>query len=173
MNIWKYFREKRVGKYIQAYLAFILLNYVICLAPIIVSYCFSTQTLLLAGFLAYCFTLLAVTVYSFMYFRKEDVGGIISSNLWIISAWVFMFAYIIMFILYNLVDNVTLALNTSFISATLLALIPVLIIPLILSVPLIRVQIAADKPKQVINTIRKSKDEGDNTIDQINREGIS
>jgi hypothetical protein len=172
MNIWKYFKEKRVGKYIQAYLAFILLNYVICLAPITVSYCFSTQTLLLASFLAYCFTLLAVTVYPFMYFRKEDVGGIISSNLWVIIAWVFMFAYIIMFILYNLVDNITLALNINFIGATSLALIPALIVPLILSVPLIRLQIEADKPKQVISIISKSEDEGDDTIDQINREGI-
>jgi len=173
MNILRYFREKQVGKYIQAYLAFILLNYVICLAPIGASYCFSAQTLSLASFLAYCFTLLAVTVYSFMYLRKEDVGGIISANLWIIIAWVFMFAYIIMFLLYNLVDNVTLALNTSFISTTVFAFIPAFVIPLVLSVPVIRLQVAADKPQRLISTIRRSESEGNEVINKINREGIS
>jgi len=173
LNIWKYFREKQVGKYIKAYLAFILLNYVICLAPIGASYCFSSQTFLLASFLVYCFTLLAVTVYSFMYFRKEEVGGIISANLWIIIAWVFMFAYIIMFLLYNLVDNVNLALNTNMMSTATFAFIPACVVPLVLIVPVIRMQVVADKSQQVISTIRKSEDEGDHTRDQINREGIS
>ncbi|GAH91347.1 unnamed protein product, partial [marine sediment metagenome] len=104
MNMWKYFRQKQGGKYIKAWLGFILLNYVICLAPIGAAYYFSNQMFLFVSLLAYCFTLLAITVYSFMYFRKEDVGGIISANLWIIIAWVFMFAYIIVFLLYNLVD---------------------------------------------------------------------
>lgn len=172
MNIWKYFRKKRVGKYVQAYLGFILLNYIICLAPIGASYYFSTQTLLLTSFLAYCFTLLAVTVYSFMYLRKEDVGGIISANLWIIIAWVFMFAYIITFLLYNLVDNVTLALNTSVMSKAILAFIPAFVIPLVLSIPVIRLQVAADKPQQLISTIRKSENEGDEVISKIGQEGI-
>lgn len=173
MNIWRYFRNRQFGKYVQAYLGFILLNYFICLAPIGVSYYFSPQTLLLASFLAYCFTLLAVTVYSFMYFRKEDVGGIISANLWIIIAWVFMFAYIIIFLLYNLVDNVTLTLNTSVMSTATLAFIPAFVIPLILIVPVIRQQVAADKPEQLINKIKKSKDEGDRVISEISEEGIS
>lgn len=173
LNVRKYLREKQVGKYTQAYLGFILLSYVICLAPIGASYYFSTQTLLLASFLAYCFTLLAMTVYSFMYFRKEDVGGIISANLGIIIAWVFMFLYIIMFLLYNLVDDVSLALNTNMMSTAALAFIPAFLIPLVLIVPVIRMQVAADKPEQLISTIRKSEDEGDEVINKINREGIS
>ena len=173
MNAWKYLRQKQVGKYIQAYLGFILLNYVICLAPIGASYYFSTQKFLLASLLAYCFTLLAVTVYSFMYFRKEDVGGIISANLRVIIAMVFMFAYIVMFLLYNLVDNVSLALNTNMMGSAALAFIPAGVISLVLIIPVIRVQVAADKPEQVIRTIKKSESEGDETISQINREGIS
>lgn len=173
MNIWKYFREKQVGKYIKAYLGFILLNYVICLAPIGASYYFSTQTFLLASLLVYCFTLLAVTVYSFMYFRKEDVGGIISANLWIIIALVFMFGYIVMFLLYNLVDNINICLNTNMMSTATLSFIPACLVPLVLIVPVIRLQVAADKPEQLRSTIRKSEDEGDATIEQINREGIS
>ncbi len=105
MNIRKFFREKQAGKYILAYLVFIILNYLLCLAPIGASYYFSPQTLLLSSFLAYCFTLLSVTVYSFMYFPKESVGGTITSNLGIIIGILFMVAYIVMFILYNLVDR--------------------------------------------------------------------
>lgn len=173
MNMWKYFRQKQGGKYIKAWLGFILLNYVICLAPIGASYYFSNQKFLFATLLAYCFTLLAITVYSFMYFRKEDVGGIISANLWIIIAWVFMFAYIIVFLLYNLVDKVSLALNTNMMSSAALAFIPAGVISLGLSIPVIRLQVAADKPQQVISTIKKSENEGDVVINKINKEGIS
>jgi len=173
LNTWQYFRQKQVGKYILAYLVFIILNYVICLAPIGASYYFSPQTLLLSSFLAYCFTLLAVTVYSFMYFPKESVGGTIKANLGTIIAILFMVAYIVMFILYNLADNVSEALNADVIKTVSLSFIPAFVIPLVLSVPMIRFQVAADKSKQLIDKIRKSEDEGDKTIDQINREGIS
>ena len=168
--MWKYFRQKQGGKYVKAWLSFILLNYIICLAPIGASYYFSNRMFLFASLLAYCFTLLAITVYSFMYFRKEDVGGTISANLWIIIAWVFMFAYIIVFLLYNLVDKVSLALNTNMMSSAALVFIPAGVISLCLSIPVIRLQVAADK---MISTIRKSEDEGDKTRSQINREGIS
>lgn len=173
MNTWKYFRRKQVGKYILAYLVFIILNYFICLAPIGASYYFSPQTLLLSSFLAYCFTLLAVTVYSFMYFPKESVGGIIKANLGIIIAILFMVAYIVMFILYNLADNVSEALNANVIKTVSLSFIPAFVIPLVLSVPMIRLQVAADKPQQVISTIKKSENEGDAVINKINKEGIS
>lgn len=173
MNTWKYFRQKQTGKYILAYLVFIILNYVICLAPIGASYYFSTQTLLLSSFLAYCFTLLAVTVYSFMYFPKENVGGTIKANLGIIIAILFMLGYIIMFILYNLVEDVSRTLNTSIFGTALLAFIPVFVVSLVLSIPVIRWQVAADKPQQLISTIRKSENEGDAVINKINKEGIS
>jgi len=173
LNIRKYFREKQVGKYILAYLVFIILNYVICLAPIGASYYFSPQTLLLSSFLAYCFTLLAVTVYSFMYFPKESVGGTIMANLGIIIAILFMVAYIVMFILYNLADNVSEALNASAIKTVSLSFIPAFVIPLVLSVPVIQRQVAADKSLRLIRTIKKSENEGDAVISKINREGIS
>lgn len=173
MNTWKYFRQKQVGKYILAYLVFIILNYVICLAPIGASYYFSPQTLLLSSFLAYCFTLLAVTVYSFMYFPKERVGGTIMANLGIIMAILFMVAYIVMFILYNLADNVSEALNASVIKTVSLSFIPAFVIPLVLSVPVIRLQVAADKSEQLIKKLRKSEKEGNEVISEIGREGIS
>ena len=173
MNTWKYFRQKQAGKYILAYLVFIVLNYVICLAPIGASYYFSPQTLLFSSFLAYCFTLLAVTVYSFMYFPKESVGGTIKANLGIIIAILFMVAYIVMFMLYNLVDNVSEVLNASVIKTVSLSFIPAFVIPLVLSVPVIRLQVAADKSQQVISTIKKSENEGDAVINKINQEGIS
>jgi len=173
LNIWKFFRERQVVKYILAYLVFILLNYVICLAPIGVSYYFSPQTLLLSSFLAYCFTLLAVTVYSFIYFPKENVGGTITANLGIITAILFMLGYIVLFILYNLADDVSYALSTSIVRTVLLAFIPVFVVSLVLSIPVIKLQVAADKPQQLINQIRKSENEGDEVISKIGREGIS
>jgi len=173
LNIWKFFRERQVVKYILAYLVFILLNYVICLAPIGASYYFSTETLLLSSFLAYCFTLLAVTVYSFIYFPKEKVGGTITANLGIITAILFMLGYIVMFILYNLVGDVSHALNTSIVRTALLAFIPVFAVSLVLSIPVIRMQVAADKAEQLIKQIRKSEKEGDEVISEIGREGIS
>lgn len=173
MNTWKYFRQKQTGKYILAYLVFIILNYVICLAPIGASYYFSPQTLLFSSFLAYCFTLLAVTVYSFINFPKESVGGNIKANLGIIIAILFMVAYIVMFMLYNLVDNVSEALNASVIKTVSLSFIPVFVISLVLSVPVIRSQVAADKSQQLIKKIRKSEKEGDEVISEIDREGIS
>lgn len=173
MNTWKYFRQKQVGKYILAYLVFIILNYVICLAPIGASYYFSPQTLLLSSFLAYCFTLLAVTVYSFMYFPKENVGGTIKANLGIVMAILFMLGYIVMFILYNLVEDVSHTLNTSIVRTALLAFIPVFVVSLVLSIPVIRLQIEADKSEQLIKKIRKSEKEGNEVISEIGREGIS
>jgi len=173
LNRWKRFRQKQVGKYILAYLVFIILNYVICLVPIGASYYFSSQTLLLSSFLAYCFTLLAVTVYSFMNFPKENVGGTIKANLGIIIAILFMLGYIIMFILYNLVEDVSRTLNTSIVGTALLAFIPVFVVSLVLSIPVIRWQVEADKPQQVISTIKKSEKEGDAVINKINKEGIS
>lgn len=173
MNTRKYLRQKQVGKYILAYLVFIILNYVICLAPIGVSYYFSPPTLLLSSFLAYCFTLLAVTVYSFIYFPKERVGGTITANLGITIAILFMVAYIAMFILYNLVDNVSEALNASVIRTVLLSFIPAFVIPLVLSVPVIRLQVSADKSQQLMSTIKKLENEGDAFINKINKEGIS
>jgi hypothetical protein len=47
------------------------------------------------------------------------------------------------------------------------------VISLGLSIPVIRLQVAADKPQQVINTIKKSENEGDAVINKINKEGIS
>lgn len=173
MNTWKYFRQKQVSKYILAYLVFIILNYVICLAPIGASYYFSSQTLLLSSFLAYCFTLLAVTVYSFMYFPKENVGGTIKANLGIIMAILFMLGYIVMFILYNLVEDVSHTLNTSIVRTALLAFIPVFVVSLVLSIPVIKLQVEADKPEQLIKKIRKSEKEGNEVISEIGREGIS
>ncbi len=173
MNIRRYFKEKQVGKFILAYLVFILLNYVICLAPIGASYYFSTETLLLSSFLAYCFTLLAITVYSFIYISKENVGGTITANLGIITAILFMLGYIVLFILYNLVDDVSYTLNTSILRTTLLAFIPVFAVSLALSIPVIKLQVAADKSQQLINTIRKSENEGDRVRSKISREGIS
>jgi len=173
LNTWKYFRQKQVSKYILAYLVFIILNYVICLAPIGASYYFSSQTLLLSSFLAYCFTLLAVTVYSFMYFPKENVGGTIKANLGIIMAILFMLGYIVMFILYNLVEDVSHTLNTSIVRTALLAFIPVFVVSLVLSIPVIKLQVEADKPEQLIKKIRKSEKEGNEVISEIGREGIS
>ncbi len=173
MNIRGYFKEKQVGKFILAYLVFILLNYVICLAPIGASYYFSTETLLLSSFLAYCFTLLAITVYSFIYVSKENVGGTITANLGIITAIVFMLGYIVLFILYNLVDDVSYTLNTSILRTTLLAFIPVFVVSLVLSIPVIKLQVAADKSQQLISTIRKSENEGDRVRSKISQEGIS
>jgi hypothetical protein len=173
LDTWKYFRQRQVGKYILAYLVFIILNYVICLAPIGASYYFSPQTLLLSSFLAYCFTLLAVTVYSFMYFPKENVGGTIKANLGIIMAILFMLGYIVMFILYNLVENVSHTLNTSIVRTALLAFIPVFVVSLVLSIPVIKLQVAADKSQQLIKKIRRSEKEGDEVISEIDREGIS
>ena len=173
MNTWKYFRQKQVGKYILAYLVFIIMNYVICLAPIGASYYFSSQTLLLSSFLAYCFTLLAVTVYSFMYFPKENVGGTIKANLGIIMAILLMLGYMAMFLLYNLVDDVSYSLNTSIVRTALIAFIPVFVVSLVLSIPVIRFQVAADKSQQLIKTIRKSEKEGDEVISEIDQEGIS
>ena len=173
MNTWKYFRQKQVSKYILAYLVFIILNYVICLAPIGASYYFSSQTLLLSSFLAYCFTLLAVTVYSFMYFPKENVGGTIKANLGIIMAILFMLGYIVMFILYNLVEDVSHTLNTSIVRTALLAFIPVFVVSLVLSIPVIKLQVEADKPEQLIKKIKKSEKEGNEVISEIGREGIS
>jgi len=173
LNIRRYFKEKQVGKFILAYLVFILLNYVICLAPIGASYYFSTETLLLSSFLAYCFTLLAITVYSFIYVSKENVGGTITANLGIITAIVFMLGYIVLFILYNLVDDVSYTLNTSILRTTLLAFIPVFVVSLVLSIPVIKLQVAADKSQQLISTIRKSEEEGDKVRSKISQEGIS
>jgi len=173
LNRWKILREKQVVKYILAYLGFIIMNYVICLAPIYASYYFSTETLLLSSFLAYCFTLLAVTVYSFIYFPKEKVGGTITANLGIIMAWVCMLGYIVIFILYNLVKDVSHTLNTSIVRTALLAFIPVFVVSLVLSIPVIRLQVAADKPEQFIKQIRKSEKDGDKVISKIDKEGIS
>ena len=173
MNIWKFFGERQIVKYILAYLVFIILNYVICLAPIYASYYFSSETLLLSSFLAYCFTLLAVTVYSFIYIPKERVGGTITANLGIVTAIVFMLGYILMFILYNLVKDVSHTLNTSIVRTALLAFIPVFVVSLVLSIPVIRLQVAADKPKKLIKQIRKSEKEGDKVRSEIGREGIS
>ena len=130
MNIWKYLREKQIGKYFSAYLLFIVLNYVLCLAPIGASYYFSTQTMLLSSFLAYCFTLLAVTVYSFIFFPKESVGGTIVANLAIGITILFMVFYIVSFILYNLVDSIANVLNTSIMKTASLAFIPAFVISL-------------------------------------------
>lgn len=124
MNIWRNFREKQVGKYVSAYLVFILLNYVLCLAPIGASYYFSTQTVLLSSLLAYCFTLLAVTVFPFIYFPKESVGGTIMANLAIVTTIIFLVAYMGLFILYNLVDKVTDILDANVINTVSIAFIP-------------------------------------------------
>jgi hypothetical protein len=173
LNIWRNFREKQVGKYVSAYLVFILLNYVLCLAPIGVSYCFSTQTVLLSSLLAYCFTLLAVTVFPFIYFPKESVGGTIMANLAIVTTILFLVAYMGLFILYNSVDKVTDILDANATNTVSIALIPAFIISLGLSIPVVRTHVAAEKPKQVINIIRKSEAEGDEVIAKINEEGIS
>lgn len=173
MNILKFFKKRQVVKYILAYLVFFILNYIICIAPIGASYYFSTKTLLLSSFLVYCFTLLAVTVYSFIYFPQENVGGTITANLGIIVTILFMIGYIVLFILYNLVEDVSKTLNTSITSTTLIAFIPVFAISLVLNIPVIRLQVAADKSRQLINTITTSENEGEDTINQINREGIS
>ncbi len=173
MNICKFFRERQIGKYILAYLVFIIWNHVICLAPIGASYYFSTETFLFSSFLAYCFTLLAVTVYSFIYFPKEKVGGTIIANLGIITAMVLMLGYVVIFILYNLVKDFSHTLNTSIVRTALLAFIPVFVVSLVLSIPVIRLQVAADKPKKLIKQIRKSEKEGDKVRSEIGREGIS
>jgi len=173
LNILKFLRERQVDKYILAYLVFILMNYVICLAPIGVSYYFSPETLLLSSLLAYCFTLLAVTLYSFIYFPKEKVGGTIKANLGIITAMVLMTGYLIIFILYNLVKDFSHTLNTSIVRTALLAFIPVFVVSLVLSIPVIRLQVRADKPKQFIRQIKEAEKEGDKVISEIDREGIS
>ncbi|MCX6008554.1 MAG: hypothetical protein NTW48_00660, partial [Chloroflexi bacterium] len=63
-------------------------------------------------------------------------------------------------------------LNTSAMQAVSLAFIPAFVISLGLSIPVIRMQVAADKSEQVINTIRKSETEGDKVRTKINEEGI-
>lgn len=173
MNIWKFFRERQIVKYILAYLGFIILNYVICLAPIYASYYFSTETFLLSSFLAYCFTLLAVTVYSFIYFPKEKVGGTIIANLGIITTMVLMLGYIVIFILYNLDKDFSHTLNTSIVRTAVRAFIPVFVVSLVLSIPVIRLQVAADKPEKLIKQINKSEEEGDKVISEIGQKGIS
>lgn len=172
MNIWRYFREKQVGDYVGAYIVFILFNYILCLAPIGASFYFSTQAVLLSSFLAYCFTLLAVTVFPFIYFSKESVGGTIKANLAIGITIFFMVVYMGSFILYNSVDKVTDILDASAVKTVSIAFIPAFLISLGLSIPVIRTQVAAEKPKQVINIIRKSETEGDEVINKINQEGI-
>lgn len=171
--MWKYLREKQFSKWFLAYLVFILLNYIICIAPIGASYYFTSQNFLLSSFFAYCFTLLAVTVYSFIYIPKEDVGGTILANLGIVITMLLMIGFIALFILYNLVTNITEALNRSIAETVGASFIPVLILTVVLSIPVIKLQVAADKPKQLIKKIKKSEDEGDLVISEISEEGIS
>jgi amino acid permease len=108
-----------------------------------------------------------------MYFPKENVGGTIKANLGIIMAILFMLGYIVMFILYNLVEDVSNTLNTSIVRTALLAFIPVFVVSLVLSIPVIRLQVEADKPEQLIKKIRKSEKEGNEVISEIGRDGIS
>jgi MFS family permease len=172
VSINNFFKGKQLVKYTLAYFVFIILNYVICLAPIGASYYFSPQSLFLSSFLAYCFTLFAVTVYSFIYFPKENVGGTIVANLGIIIAVLFMVAYIVIFMLYSLVGDVTKALDANLRITYILSFIPAFVIPIILSIPVIRLQVASDKPKQVINTINKSENDGEKLRNAIKNEGI-
>ncbi|GAI20087.1 unnamed protein product, partial [marine sediment metagenome] len=62
---------------------------------------------------------------------------------------------------------------TNMMSSAALAFIPAGVISLGLSIPVIRLQVAADKPQQVISIIKKSENEGDAVINKINKEGIS
>jgi len=171
--MWKYLRERQCSKWVGAYLVFILLNYIVCLAPIGASYYFSKPTVLLSSFLAYCFTILAVTGYSFISNPKEGGNGKIVANLGIAVTIVFMVGYIICFILYNVVGDVTNILSKNIGLTTLVALSPVLILTLVISVPVIRLQVAADKPKKVIHTITEAETEGDRLISEISEKGIS
>ena len=172
MNVLKFLKERQILKYILAYLVFIIWNHVICLAPIGASYYFSTETFLFSSFLAYCFTLLAVTVYSFIYFPKEDVGGTIIANSGIIIAMLLMTGYLIMFILYNVDKNVSHALNISIVKTALYAFMPVFVVSIFLSIPVIKLQVRADKQKQFIRQIKEAEKEGDKVISKIGREGI-
>jgi hypothetical protein len=170
--MWRNFREKQIDKYIGAYLVFILLNYILCLAPIGASYYFSTQAILISSFFAYCFTLLAVTVFPFLYFPKENVGGTIWANVAIVITIISMIAYMVLFILYNYAAIVTSFFNTNIVNALALTFMPALIISLGLSIPVIRSQVAAEKPKKVITTINKLETEGDGIRNEISQKGI-
>ncbi len=173
MSIREFIKGKQIFEYFKAYTAYFLLNYAVCLVPIGVSYYFSTTTLLISSFLAYCFTLLAVTVYSFMYMSKDDVGGMLTANLGIIVVILLMVVYMGVFIMYNSVEAVFHSLNTSILKTVVLTFIPVCGISIVLTRPAIKLQIIADKSKKIMSQMKELEQEGNEVIREIEREGIS
>jgi len=175
LNMWKYIREKQMHKYSLAILSFVWWNFAVCLLPIVASYFFrsTNNTILLSSFLAYCFTVLAVTVYFFIQRSREKIGGLIVSNAAILGTVGIMFIYMIFFFIFNYDDGVNKALSTNIVETIVASFILVFCITLMLTIPLIKEQVLADKPQKVIQTIKQSEAEGDRVISEINKEGIS
>lgn len=175
MNMRKYFREKQVHKYGLATLSFIWWNFAVCLLPIVASYFFrsTNNTILLSSFLVYSFTLLAVTVYSFLHIRhRKESTSLIVTNAKILLTVGVMIIYIILYFIFNYHDGINRILSSNIVETSVASFIPVFCITLVLTVPLIKEQVLADKPEEVMRTIRQSEAEGDRTRNEINEEGI-
>jgi len=173
VKILNSFKGKQICKYTQAYLIYILVNFGLCLVPIGISGYVSPEIFLLSSFLAFCYTLLAVTIYTFFFFQNEDVGGTISGNLKKMAGILLMIIYITTFIMYNTVDEISHNLNSNIFITVIIAFIPIFIFSLILSWPVIKQQVASDKPKKLYKMIKQSEDDGDELRNQIGQKGIS
>jgi len=171
----KYFREKQVHKYTLATLSFIWWNFAVCLLPIVASYFFrsTNNTILLSSFLAYSFTLLAVTVYSFIHIRRrKESTSLIVTNAKILLTVGVMIIYIILYFIFNYDDGINRILSSNIVETSVASFVLVFCIILVLTVPLIKEQVLADTPEEVMRTIKQSEAEGDRTRNEINEEGI-
>jgi len=83
-----------------------------------------------------------------------------------------MIIYIILYFIFNYHDGINRILSSNIVETSVASFIPVFCITLVLTVPLIKEQVLADKPEEVMRTIRQSEAEGDRTRNEINEEGI-
>ena len=102
----------------------------------------------MSSFLVYSFTLLAVTVYSFLHIRhRKESTSLIVTNAKILLTVGVMIIYIILYFIFNYHDGINRILSSNIVETSVASFIPVFCITLVLTVPLIKEQVLADKPE--------------------------
>jgi len=168
---WKFINDKQPHKYIMTYFVFIWWNFIICLLPIIATYFFrSSETVILSSFFAYCFTTLAITLFTYAYRNRQVISLVVMNAGFLITAS-FMVIYMFVFFIFNYDPTVNLFMSSNIIGTSIVTFLPMFIITLLLSISFLNEYVLANKPKTVKVTIDSAGESGDEVIHELRTGG--
>ncbi len=162
MSAMKAAIKENLSVYVDEYLSWIVLTFIVCAMPILFTPLFADLSVAFSSILAYSFTLIGTNLYCFDHLASVKIDGVSLAKSRKAAAYGLMLAAVIMFIAYNLHIGLNTWVNGKIVPAMLMSAGLAFISVMLLAVPQINQQVEDTKRRKkedrVIRDVERMRD---------------